>query len=196
MLILAVTVCVATATSSAYAHHSHPIFYDQCTRITIEGRVEHVEFKEPHSQIFLRTDEGTAYTVDWGVSDEALELTGTASVSGVVITLTNKVASVSGEVRGRDGQPVRSYRVIVFPRDAIDPAGASRWIKTSRAGTDGRYEIRRMRPGRYLAAAVGYIEPGQERSPEFQQRLRLGARELTVGEGQNLTLDLVLTPDL
>jgi hypothetical protein len=65
LLILAVTVCVATAASSAYAHHSHPIFYDQCRRVTIEGRVERVEFKDPHSQIFLRTDDGTAYTVDW-----------------------------------------------------------------------------------------------------------------------------------
>jgi hypothetical protein len=65
LVILAVAIGVATVASTASAHHSHPIFYDQCTRLTIEGRVERVEFKEPHSQIFLRTDDGTAYTVDW-----------------------------------------------------------------------------------------------------------------------------------
>ena len=37
---------------------------------------------------------------------------------------------------------------------------------------------------------------GQQFAPEFQQRLRRVARELTVGEGQTLTLDLTLTPDL
>ena len=51
--------------SSAYAHHSHPYFYDECKSITIEGRVERVEFKDPHTQIVLRVDEGTAYVVDW-----------------------------------------------------------------------------------------------------------------------------------
>ena len=65
LVILAVTLYVAMAASSAYAHHSHPYFYDQCKSITIEGRVERVEFKDPHTWIVLRLDDGTAYTVDW-----------------------------------------------------------------------------------------------------------------------------------
>ena len=65
LVILSVTVYIATAASSAYAHHSHPYFYDQCKSITIEGRVERVEFKDPHTWIVLRLDDGTAYTVDW-----------------------------------------------------------------------------------------------------------------------------------
>jgi hypothetical protein len=63
--ILAVTICVATAVSTASAHHSHPTFYDQCRRVTIDGSVERVDFKDPHTQIFLRADDGTAYTVEW-----------------------------------------------------------------------------------------------------------------------------------
>ena len=59
---LTVILHVALA-SSAYAHHSH--FYDQCKSITIEGRVERVEFKDPHTWIVLKLDDGTAYTVDW-----------------------------------------------------------------------------------------------------------------------------------
>ena len=65
LVILAATIYVATAASSAYAHHSHPYFYDPCKSITIEGRIERVEFKDPHTLIFLRLDDGTAYTVDW-----------------------------------------------------------------------------------------------------------------------------------
>jgi hypothetical protein len=54
-----------TLASSGYAHHSHPYFYDECKRITIEGNVERVEFKEPHTTIVLILDDGSAYTVDW-----------------------------------------------------------------------------------------------------------------------------------
>ena len=62
---LTTAVCLCTAASSAYAHHSHPYFYDECKSITIEGRVERVEFKDPHTRVVLRMDDGTAYTVDW-----------------------------------------------------------------------------------------------------------------------------------
>jgi Family of unknown function (DUF6152) len=65
LVMLAVILYTATLASSAYAHHSHPYFYDECKRITIEGRVERVEFKDPHTWIVLRLDDGAAYTVDW-----------------------------------------------------------------------------------------------------------------------------------
>ena len=64
-VILATAICVATAASTALAHHSHPFFYDVCKTVTIEGRVERVEFKDPHTLVFLKLDDGTAYTVDW-----------------------------------------------------------------------------------------------------------------------------------
>jgi len=49
--------------ASAYGHHSH--FYDECKSIAIEGRVERVEFKNPHNVIVLRLDDGATYAVDW-----------------------------------------------------------------------------------------------------------------------------------
>ena len=65
LVMLAVIVSVPTLASLAYAHHSHPYFYDECKSITIEGQVERVEFKDPHTWIFLKLDDGAAYTVDW-----------------------------------------------------------------------------------------------------------------------------------
>jgi hypothetical protein len=64
-LTLAAAVYIVTAASSAYAHHSHPLFYDWCKTLTIEGSVEKVDYKDPHNQIFLRLDNGTLWTVDW-----------------------------------------------------------------------------------------------------------------------------------
>ena len=65
LTILAAAIDIATAASVASAHHSHPYFYDQCRNITLEGRIESVDFKDPHTIIVLRLDDGTAYTVDW-----------------------------------------------------------------------------------------------------------------------------------
>jgi len=61
---LAAALYLATA-SPAFAHHSHPLTYDWCKSITVEGRVESIEYKNPHSIIVVRQDDGTAYTVDW-----------------------------------------------------------------------------------------------------------------------------------
>jgi len=128
------------------------------------------------------------------ITGEVMDLTATTAVSGIVITLTDKVASVAGVVRGRDGQPVRNYTVILLPRESIEPAAASRWIRTARTDGSGRFQVRRVLSGRYVAATVEYLEQGQQFAPEFQQLLRRGARELVVSEGQALTLDLTLTP--
>ena len=124
------------------------------------------------------------------VTDEALDVTAMSSLSGVEFTLTDKVTAVSGHVRDRDGQLVGNYVVILLPREAT-----SRRIHVSHSVPDGHFEVRRVRPGRYLAAAVEWMEYGRQFAPEFQQQLRGGAREFSVREGESLMLDLTLTSD-
>ena len=62
--ILAAALSLAMTASSALAHHNHLYFYDQCKSVTIEGRVDSVQFTDPHAKIVLRLDDGTTYTVD------------------------------------------------------------------------------------------------------------------------------------
>ena len=50
---------------AALGHHSHPAFYDQCTTVTIEGRIDAVQWKNPHSLLDITTDEGKAYRTEW-----------------------------------------------------------------------------------------------------------------------------------
>ena len=92
--------------SSAYAHHSHPYVYDECKSITIEGRVERVEFKDPHTQVVLRLDDGTAYSVDWapqsrltstGVIGPAKE----ALVFGARVVVTGNRIRPAAQIRER-----------------------------------------------------------------------------------------------
>jgi hypothetical protein len=47
-----------------------------------------------------------------------------------------------------------------------------------------------------VATAIEALEQGRQFAPEFQQRLRQGAKEFTVREGESVAIDLRLTPDI
>ena len=71
---IAALVIVVAGSLPAGAHHSHPIFYDSCTTLTIEGEVESVQWKNPHVLIDLIANDGKAYRAEW-TSAEILERT-------------------------------------------------------------------------------------------------------------------------
>lgn len=132
------------------------------------------------------------------ITDEPLDLTGLTNVHDVVITLTDKLTSVSGQVGDGRGQLARDYVVIMLPAEDLPPTVAARRIRTVRPNTEGRFETRGLRPGRYVAAAVEAIDQGQQFAPDFQQRLRSapGTQTFTIDEGGTATLDLRLVPGL
>jgi hypothetical protein len=91
--------------SPAVAHHSHPLVYDWCRSITVEGRVESVEYKNPHSIIVVRRDDGTAYTVDWSSLDgltrnRILESAKGALAFGARVSVTGAPIRTAAEIRG------------------------------------------------------------------------------------------------
>ena len=107
--ILAVIPYIALG-SSAHAHHSH--FYDECKSIAIEGRVERVEFKNPHNLIVLRLDDGTAYIVDWvnltrltsagiiGAAKEAVVPGAHVAVTGYLIRNAAELRRIAPKFKG------------------------------------------------------------------------------------------------
>jgi hypothetical protein len=84
--------------SAAHAHHSHPAFYDFCTRVTIEGRIDSVEWKDPHTQIHLTLDDGTAYRVEW-TSLSALQRQNVAGLAQKALTVGARVAATGHPMR-------------------------------------------------------------------------------------------------
>jgi len=96
--------------SSADAHHSH--FYDECRSIAIEGRVERVEFKNPHNSIVLRLDDGTTYLVDWvnltrltsagiiGAAKEAMVPGARVAVTGYLIKNAAELRRIAPKFKG------------------------------------------------------------------------------------------------
>ena len=120
--LLATAICIATPTSSALAHHSHPYFYDVCKTVTVEGLVDRVEFKDPHTLIFLKTDEGTAYTVDWAglrglTNNNWLGPAKASLVFGARIAVTGARIRSTAEIR----EHFPEFTSVVNP-NTLDPA--------------------------------------------------------------------------
>jgi len=130
------------------------------------------------------------------ITDVPLDLTDVRTLSDVVITLTDKVTTVSGQVTDGRGQPLADYVVVIQSAEQKEPVVAARLIRLARPDTRGRFEVRNLRPGRYVATAIEALEQGRQYSPEFQKELRRGAREFTLKEGETIAVDLRLTTGL
>lgn len=126
MVMLPVILYVATVAPSAYAHHSHPYFYDECNSITIDGRVEKVEFKDPHTLIVLRLDDGTAYTVDWAplsrlTNDRIIGPAKEALVFGARVVVTGNRIRPAAQIR----EHFPDFKTDVNP-NTVDPVSIRR----------------------------------------------------------------------
>src|SRR5262245_1816171 len=94
---LATAICVC-AVSSVHAHHSHPIFYDQCKMLTIEGRVESAEWKNPHVLIAVKMDDGSTYTGEW-TSLQTLTRTGVTGPAQAALVPGTRVIVMGNPLR-------------------------------------------------------------------------------------------------
>lgn len=130
------------------------------------------------------------------IIDQPLDLTGRQSVTGVVIRLTDKLTQVAGRVSDGRGQLLRDYVVVIQPAEEQEPIVASRRTRIARPDTSGRFELRGLRSGRYMATALETLEQGRQFAPEFREQLRRGGREFSLSEGQEVALDLTLTSGL
>ena len=64
-LAMAVLAVVIASSVPARAHHSHPTFYDQCKSVTIDGKVDSVQWKNPHVLLDVTAADGKVYRADW-----------------------------------------------------------------------------------------------------------------------------------
>jgi hypothetical protein len=126
---------------------------------------------------------------DKDVTDEAFDLKGANATARVV--LTNRTTSLSGTVQLREG--TREHAVVVFAEEPARWTYPSRFVKTARTDRDGRFQIKGLPPGtRYLAAAVEYLEDGEESDPQLLERLQPRATSFTLGEGERRSIQLAV----
>ena len=145
---------------------------------------------------FIRADTMS----DWQmkrVRREGVDVTDTpldfaSDIDGLEIELTQRVTTISGGVSDDRGVALDAT-VIVFADDPAKWGPRSRFIETARPDQQGRFTIHGLPPGRYVAIAVGYLEPGEERDPDLLEGWRPRGTPFTLSEGETHALDLKLS---
>jgi hypothetical protein len=111
------------------------------------------------------------------------------------VILTNRTSDVVGTIAapafgGNDGAAAGAT-VVVFADDERKWEYPSRFVRTSRAGARGTFQIPALPPNEtYHAVAVDYLEEGEETDPDFLERMRDRAVRFSLREGERRTLDL------
>ena len=126
------------------------------------------------------------------VSVEPLELTD-ADVTGVQVTFTDKVGQVSGTIRTATGTAPDEVTILLFPADHRSWARngmSARRLASATLTNATAFTLPRLLAGEYLIAAVATLDPNDRDDPAFFEALARVATRLTLGEGEQRSLDL------
>jgi hypothetical protein len=147
-----------------------------------------VQFRAPGSEpggwAFETATLGTT-----NVADEILTLAA-ADVSGVVITLTNRLGQITGSVSSMRSSA--SARVVVFPADRrVWDTASRRVVKITGTDAHGGYRIPDLPAGAYRLIAVSDDDEIAPRDTiALFEALAPHAEAVTLARGERLTKDL------
>jgi hypothetical protein len=117
-------------------------------------------------------------------------------MSDVRVIVTDQVTTVSGQTTDDKGRPVSDATIVIFADDARKWSAASRAVRAVRPDQQGRYQVKGLPTGEYLAIALDYVEEGLWNDPDFLESLRRDAQRVTLRDTTPQALALkVLTPD-
>jgi len=92
LLALALTLGIAT---TAVAHH--PAKMERCESFAFTGQIERIEWRRPHVELFVRTDEGVTHHLTW----LAINQLGIADIHQDTLKIGDRVIVIAG-VRPND----------------------------------------------------------------------------------------------
>jgi protocatechuate 3,4-dioxygenase beta subunit len=117
------------------------------------------------------------------VYDAPLEIR-TGDVTGVVITMTDRLGQLSGNVAAPAPFKSEDATVLLFPANAqawIDNGMNTRLVRTTRARSSGAYRFLGLTEGDYLVVAIDRSEEGDVQDPAFILALARVATRVTIG---------------
>jgi protocatechuate 3,4-dioxygenase beta subunit len=118
------------------------------------------------------------------VLDTPLDVGGRTAVTGMVVTMTDRLTELSGIVVDEKGKPATDQTLVLYPVDEKYRVFQSRRIRTTRAGEDGRYTFRMIPPGDYRLATVLDPEPGSWYDKAVLGDLDSSAVRVSLAEGE------------
>jgi protocatechuate 3,4-dioxygenase beta subunit len=128
------------------------------------------------------------------ITDTGMEFTPGRTYEGLQVIFTRKTTDLSGTLTDDRGNAVVDATVIMFPADQQKWTYSSRYVRTARPDTNGKYNIKSMPPlDDYLIIAVQNLESGQGSDPEFLSRAREEAKSFSLAEGETKNVDVKLS---
>jgi protocatechuate 3,4-dioxygenase beta subunit len=111
----------------------------------------------------------------------------------IEVVFTQRAAEITGRVIDDAGRDIPNFVAVVFPEDQQRWTPLTRTIARVRPDQQGRFSFRGLPPGRYLVAAIDYLQYGQERDARTLERLRARATAVTLTEDatQNVTVTVL-----
>ena len=124
------------------------------------------------------------------ITEDVIELGSRQQLSGVEVLITNKITEINGQVLDEKNVPVVEATVLLFPADENRWYENSRAIRSTRPDQQGRWQLKTMPAGEYLAVALDYMEVNAWQDPEFLASLKADATRITIREGTGNTVAL------
>lgn len=125
------------------------------------------------------------------VTDTGLDFSG-ADIDGLEIVLTNAPAVLVGYVALPDHVVAAAVTVVVIAADRAKWGPGSRYVVAVTPDATGRFAMRFLPPGEYLAVAFEGLEAGEEGNHELLERIRQDGESLRIVEGESVTVNLRL----
>ena len=128
------------------------------------------------------------------VTDSGVEFTPGRSYDGLQVVFTRKTTDFSGLVTDDKDRPVLDATVVIFPADPQRWTFSSRFMRSLRPDTNGRFNTKGLPPlDDYLIIAVQNLESGQGGDPDFLARAREEAKPFSLSEGETKNFDVKLS---
>jgi hypothetical protein len=132
---------------------------------------------------------------DRDIADFPLDLKSGEELAGLQVVLTDRVATLTGQIVGARNEAPADGTVLLFPADTAKWYEGSRFLRAARPDQQGRYRIPGVLPGEYLVAALDYVEDGIWNDPEFLESIGRHTQRVTLTEARPHALPLkVVTP--
>ena len=126
------------------------------------------------------------------ITDTPIQAAEGAELSGIEIVMTQAVSEISGSVQDSKGN-TSDYVVVLFSPDSGRWGPQTRFVRMGRPDQTGKFLVRGLPAGSYLAVALEYAEPGEETDPEFLERIKPLGTSIRIAEGEKKALTLKLS---
>jgi hypothetical protein len=124
------------------------------------------------------------------LADLSLDVREGDQISDIVITLTDRMAGVTGTLTDSTGRPAPELYVFMFPVDRSFWTRDSRRIRAVRADLGGAYSVTGLPAGEYYLCATTAIDATLQSDAAYLELFVPAAIRMTLGDAEQRTQDL------